>query len=346
MSHKSDPCYSVFKPFKKEQILLFGQCVISILLGLLSPFMLSRLVNSATINGSKTEVVTYGALTAVVILVHFVADWWQNNHWHSFVLKCVVALRGEVFKQLLHKPLEYFENYGSGDVLNRVLNDTQIYAQNRAITTLMLLLNFIRIGGILTFMYILDVRLAALVTVFLPLYYLFFHWLNQYLRKANRQERESYSKVLHSAQEKIHGIETIHFYQKQNFTASIFKQKQGEYLRVGTRLFFFRSLGTSTNSLMLALLPLALIFFGGMMVLNGSLVVGSLVAFYAYLPYLEEPINNLSDWNLGRQGALAVQERVWDLFETDQQQGAKQQIDVARNIEFDNISFMYEMGIH
>lgn len=341
MKKKNDPCQKIFSSFYKEKIILFLQCVLSILVGLLIPYFLSKLVDVSISDEKNAALIQYGIITILLAIISFMTNWLQNNHWHCFVRKCVSAMRSEAFERLLYKPLSYFEKYSSGDVLNKLLNDTEIYAQNQAVTMLMLLLNLIRLIGIMVFLFILNIPLALLVSIFLPCYYFFFHWLNQYLRKVGRKERETFSEVFHSSQEKIQGIETIHYYEKQSFFSSIFTKTLNTHYEQSKKLIFFRTLGLSTNSLMLALLPLIVMFIGGMMLRNGNISIGVLLAFYAYLPYIQEPINNLSDWNLGRQGALSVQERVYTLFEIDETNVEVLPLKKIESIFFDNVNFSY-----
>lgn len=306
---------------KAGRTAIYFLSVSQILFALFLPFLLRDIINIISSGTLGTAFAVRCAVYGGVVLIHFAVEWMQNSQWHIYAMKSTALVRKACFSRLLHKPLDSFDGRNTGDLVSRVLQDAEIYASSVSLSSMMLCLNFLRIAGILVFMSMLDVRLTGIVVVFMPLYYLFTLRLNRYLRKTGKEEREAYSVVLQSAQEKISGMETIHYEEKQAFFAGKFGLSVDQFLLKKKKLQVFRSLGSASNQLLLQTIPLAVLALGGMLVAHDQMTLGALLAFYAYLPYISEPLANLTDFNLGRQYALAAGQRLEELFEEKEQAG-------------------------
>lgn len=327
---------------KAGRTAIYFLSILQILLALFLPFLLRDIIDIISSGTLGTAFAMRCATYGGVVLVHFAVEWMQNSRWHIYAMRSTALVRKACFFQLLHKPLDFFYGRNTGDLVSRVLQDAEIYASSISLSSMMLGLNLLRIVGILVFMALLDLRLVGVVLVFMPLYYLFTLHLNQYLRKTGKEEREAYSEVLQSAQEKLSGIETIHYEEKQDFFSKKFGLSINQFLSRKKKLQVFRSLGTAGNQLLLQMIPLAVLVLGGTLVALGQMTLGTLLAFYAYLPYISEPLANLTDFNLGRQYALAAGQRLEELFDEPEKKGCSFiPCTSIRSIGLRHLSFFY-----
>lgn len=331
------------KPIRKQKYRLFILCLMEITISLFVPFLLSRLINSISSGKGIGPFVNQCIIITAFIFGEFFVNWYKGYKWFSYAYKAVTIMRKRTFTSLLFKPLSFFENSNIGDMLNKVLNDTDIFAGNLAISGLVLVMNLLYIVGVLTFMMVLNFRLAIIVAAFIPIYFLLFNRLNRYLRETGQREREAYSTMMQSAQEKLQGIETIHYYGCQNFFAQKFGIIADNYFVRERNLLFYKSLGTSMNELMVDGLPLVIIIIGLIFILFKQITIGALVAFYAYIPYITEPIKNLSDFNILKQNALAVKGRIESLLkDEDQPQELLTSVRNINSVKFKNVFFSYK----
>lgn len=344
---RKNNCVTLFRPLRKQKIKLFFICSLQIAAALLIPFLLSDLINTLSAANPAGVFLQKSLFLFLIVAVNFFLNWWQNASWHNYGYRAMILMQKACFDGLLKKPLSYFSENNSGDTLNKLLNDSSTYGQNEALASLMLFLNLFNIAGVLFFMFLLNAKLAVAVLVFLALYFLFYNRLNVRLRKSGKAEREAYSQVMQDAQEKLQGMETIRDYGCHAFFSAKFSATLKTYFERIKKLNFFTAAGISANSSFYNLLSLATIVIGCFFILNRQMQVGALVAFYAYLSYVCEPVRNLADFNLQRQKALAVKDRVLQILSDEGKDGEteKTPAEAIREISFRNVSFHYEGAV-
>ncbi|WP_413360087.1 ABC transporter transmembrane domain-containing protein [Robertmurraya sp. 2P01SA] len=117
--------------------------------------------------------------------------------------------------------------------------------------------------------------------------------------------------ILNSTQETINGINTIKVFSKKSFFTRMFARKLDHHFRFVKHHLFFNSIGKGSTIFIITMLPVAILLTGSHFVLNQSLSLGSLIAFYTYLAYIYEPIHNHSDYQMGVQTTLGLSKRVF-----------------------------------
>jgi ATP-binding cassette subfamily B protein/subfamily B ATP-binding cassette protein MsbA len=343
---KEKPRYNyseVFRPLRGQKALLFFICSLDVVISLVIPFLLSDLIN--TLPSEKPAIFWQKSLVLfLLVIAGFFVNLWQNYKWHNYGWSAILLIQQNCFSHLLYQPTSYFRNTNLGDTLNKILNDSSIFAQNESISTLMLFLNLLQIVGALIFMFFLNEPLTILSATLLVLYFLFYNKLNGFVRKTSRQEREAYSSVMQNAQESLQGIETIHDYHCQSFFSGRFSNVLKNYFGRIRKLNLFNGIGLAADSTFQSFISLAAIVIGCFFIMNHQMKFGTLVAFYAYISYFAEPVKNLADFNLQRQKAVAAEERISQIFcDSDSANKLpKQDISSVQNISFDHVSFAYQ----
>lgn len=143
--------------------------------------------------------------------------------------------------------------------------------------------------------------------------------INKKLRKYAKEERKEYSELLNTTTSFFEGIPTIRLYMQEEQFVEKYKRKADRFSEQSIHLQLWKSLTLALSGFILEMMPVITIILGVMFVARGQCTIGSVFAIYSYTSYLNEPIRNLTDLNLGRQQAKANEQRLEELMVNEKQ---------------------------
>lgn len=325
------------------RIFLLIICTLSTIVQLAVPFLIGKLFDMLT--DREEQAIRLCWLVLFTILIDFLLNWFQNYVWFKLIHKGTALFRTGFFQIVLNRDYAFFTKMETGDVLNRVINDSSLYAQSQLIKLPMLFINVISLACVFIFLIYTSLLLSTIIILLSVLYFLSYLRLNKKLREAGKDERESFSKVMDSAHEIFSGIQTIQIYGTQAAFLNRFRRSIDSNTDYLIRLQKWKSLSQSGVDAILKLIPVAAIMVGIYFLLSGKIEFGTIITFYALLPYIGEPIRNLTDLNLAHQSAKTVEKRLSDLFSTDTNPITGISIPMIDTISFENVSFHYSCDL-
>jgi len=165
--------------------------------------------------------------------------------------------------------------------------------------------------------------------------------LNRGIRVASNHEREEFSEIQTNVQEVIAAIETIKINQKETYIHEKSDKIMENHLKKLDKLNQYQSAGSGLMSLFRMFMPICIFIIGIYFAFTGQVSIGGVISFYAFLPFLTEPINNLSDFYLGIQTTIGMSERVLEYLHETQASEKKEKISSIESIVFSNVGFKY-----
>ncbi len=335
--------YQTFRIFRKEQIFLCFLIIINVLLTAYIPLQVKNLINAIT-DGQDWQLVLHsGLIILAVTLVNMGVDLFQNYRWHRLRYQAINYLRLKMFGSALKKPIKFFQENSVGEIIAKTLDDVIIVAQQGAIGQAMLFANLFQVIVSMTLLCFLQVKLAIIVLFFIPTYYILFTLINYRLQESSEKERIHYSKVMKDAQEKILGVRTIKLFKREKYMVNTFNKVLDNHLFYVCKNLFYYVCGNGITGLILSILPVVILLYGGFLVFQKDISFGTLIAFYTYLGCLYEPIKNLSDYNLNLQNTLGMCDRVLGFMDNDDvEDKGTLEIKEFTGIKFKNVNFAYQ----
>ncbi len=227
-------------------------------------------------------------------------------------------LRRDVFAKALRLGLPYFDRTPVGQTMTRVTSDVE--AVQRFVTdgVVGLAADVFMLLGIAGYMLVLNPRLAGITGLMLPGLVIGLERVNRRLRQANRNIRTHQSGVNTCLQESFAGMSTLQLFNGEARACARFDESNRglqaahfEEVRWFSHFFPLIEVGQSGAVVLL-------VGAGGWLVLSGGdgLTVGMLVAFMAYVRNFFWPLGDLSDKASAYQQAMAAAERIFELFDT------------------------------
>ncbi len=327
------------RPLYKMRVLTLILCVIDAIVALIPAILIGLIIDKLD---DRNYVIMLGLIASLIVILHFFTNWIQNYYWFKMIHKGTALVREVIFEKLLCKSHDFFEENSSGDLLSKVVNDSALYAQNKLITFPMLFTNCTTLFVVLSVCISASMPLSAMAVLLLSGYFLSYLSLNKRLRSSTKKERESFSSVLDTGVNILDGMYTIRLFRSEDFFASKFGTAVRRNCDFIIKLQFWKSMGISGADAILGIASALCLIIGAILIQAGHLSIGSLVMFNMLLNYTGEPVRNLTDYNLGRQGAKAVASRLENLLASNaHDEEPRPLVDEISSIILENVSFKY-----
>ncbi len=232
--------------------------------------------------------------------------------------------------------------------MSRVTNDTQMVEEfvNHAADTLVS--DVFRLFAMCAVMFYLSSKLALVALIPVPiLFFLAFRFARR-IRGTYRAVRERLAEISANVQERIGGIRVVKAFAREdfefkNFTADVDSYYDQRVKAVRMWTSFFPSV-----DLLIQLGTLGIWVVGAIMIMRGSLTLGSMVIFTFYLGMLYQPVGNLARINDTIQRSLAAAERIFEVIDEEpliaDPENAIEMPRIQGRVEFDHVDFRYEDG--
>lgn len=347
---------AVFRYVKRYRLTLTLTVVSMLLLvaiQLTAPWIVRTMVATVTDPEAGTEALSYVAMLALAALgvygiralLRFVRSYAAHvAAWHT-----VADIRRDVYRHLQRLSLRYYEDKQTGQLMSRVVNDSNLLETLVAHAIPDILVNVLMFGGVTAVLMSMSWQLALLSMLPIPLIVLAMRGFAKYVRPAFRQRQVELGELNAALNDNITGIREI-----QAFT-----REPDEDERIWERIVRHRDSLLRALKLMAVFHPsveftaslgtIVLIYFGGRLVLGNALALADLVAYFLYLELLYQPVRALSNVWENIQQSLAGADRIMEVL--DQEPDVAEVADAIEikgraegEIVLKDVSFRYTTG--
>ena len=288
-----------------------------------------------------------GALAGIylVLAVLGIADTYIR---HSLGMRVIVDFRVRVYAYLQRLSLSFFERMPTGELMSRVTNDVNELESFVTHGSAQLIADVLRLAGTAVILFVLEWRLALLVLVPIPILVTSLLYYNKRIRPIYRMARDRMGDINAVLQDRLSGMRVVQAFAQEERELDLFTDVNERYYAAqiaGLRYWsvLFPSLGFVTM-----MGPILLMGAGAVMVVQGTLSLGTLVAFLAYAASFYHPISGLTDINNTFQRAIAAGARVFEVLDAEPDiQDAPDAIEPQRitgAVTFEHVSFAYTAG--
>ncbi|HSP44823.1 MAG TPA: ABC transporter ATP-binding protein [Chthoniobacterales bacterium] len=260
-------------------------------------------------------------------------------------LQALLKLRTDLYAYLQSLSLKYHDARRSSDSSFRVAYDSQsiqtIY--NKGFTNIFG--SVITLIATLVIMLRMDWQLALLSLAVVPLLFAAIYFFAHRIRAQSTSIQEQDSAMLAQAQEGLGAIRMVHAFGREDFEVSQFHQRAHESLQANLRLTLTNVNSALVIGTLIAVGTGAMYAIGSLHVLRGTLTLGSLLVFSAYLLMLYQPLESLTYTAWAMEGATAGAWRCFEVLDrTDDvvdSPSAKEIGETCGALSFENVSFSY-----
>lgn len=257
----------------------------------------------------------------------------------------VYKLREETFTHIHSLSLSFFNTTPVGKLVTRVSNDTE--AVNELFSTILVKLfkNVVKIIGYAVVMLSINVKMAGISFLLLPLVAILTFVFRHLSRKAYQITRNKITELNTFLSEHISGMKLIQIFAREKEKYSEFEGKSMELYRANFREIMTFAIFRPSIYMVSVIAMILVIRTGSLSVLNGSLSLGTLFVFITYISSFFEPIQELSEQLGTLQSSIASAEKIFSVLDVKPEivsPADPTPVNILGEIEFRHVWFAYE----
>lgn len=257
----------------------------------------------------------------------------------------VYKMREETFTHIHSLSLSFFNTTPVGKLVTRVSNDTE--AVNELFSTILVKLfkNVVKIIGYAAVMLSINVKMAGISFLLLPLVAILTFVFRHLSRKAYQITRNKITELNTFLSEHISGMKLIQIFAREKEKYSEFEGKSMELYRANFREIMTFAIFRPSIYLVSIIAMILVIRTGSLSVLNGSLSLGTLFVFITYISSFFEPIQELSEQLGTLQSSIASAEKIFSVLDVKPEivsPADPTPVNILGEIEFRHVWFAYE----
>jgi ATP-binding cassette subfamily B protein len=322
--------------------------VITTLVGLLGPYLMGLAIDAYILKNDLHGLAQMLGLMLITYIVGAAGTWLQTYLLVGVAQLAVRDMRTDLFARLQTLPVSYFDRRTHGDLMSRLTNDVENISNILASSFSQLLSSVLSLVGVVIVMCMLNVPLAVISLVVMPLTFVLTRVVARQTRQGFRETQGALGELNGIIEETITGERTVKAFVREEAAVANFARVNRRLQKVAlrARIFggFMGPVMNMVNNLGLAVVACS----GGWLAVEGLVTVGEIAAFVNYAGRLGWPLNMIAQLINSIQSALAGAERVFELMDETPEVDAPaaRPLDrIAGEVTFDRVNFSYEPGV-
>lgn len=336
-------------PYKWIIVLAFITLILSTIASMMTPYMVKIFIDDYLTprHFPKETMVWLIVIFISIQLIGAITLYFSQYLFQYLAFKVIQQLRIDAFNKLGKLGMRYFDKVPGGSIVSRLTNDTETIVDMIVGVFSTFIMAFFMMISSYIMMFVLDVKLALIALIFLPIIMIILASYRKYSAFLFSKSRQRLSDLNSKLAESIEGMKIIQAFNQERRLNKEFNKINDEHYQYMLKTVKLDSLllRPAISSISIFAVVMILGYFGVISFTTG-ITAGVVFAFVQYMERFFEPINQVSQ-NLNiLQQALVSASRVFALIDDDtyepQQEANNDNAIETGEIEFDNVSFSYD----
>lgn len=342
------------KPFfienKKRYGFALTGMIVDNLLVLVPPYLLGTVIDSI-FQGTLTRAWLFQRVllfAAVIVLSYFVGAFWIYQLFGgSNVL--TRKLRRQLMAHFLKMRSVFYERFRTGDLMARATNDLQAISEMAGYGVMVTLDSTAFLGAIVLMMiFSISGKLTLFTLLPVPLMGYILKVLGDKVNKRYRESQDAFAEINDEVLESVEGVRVIRAYVQEEKKQEQFEAQTENVLQKNIAVAKINSTFQPIITILLGVSYVIAFGYGAVLIANGELTVGELVAFQVYLSMIVWPVQSIGELiNLTEQGSASLS-RVKEVLESGDEMEEEGMKKLSENpgVDFSDVSFRYPSSDH
>jgi ATP-binding cassette subfamily B protein len=262
--------------------------------------------------------------------------------------RILADLRNSLFRHLQRLSLGYYERNRAGVIISRLTNDVEALDQLVTDGVTSLVQNSLTLLGTAIILFLLDWRLALAILTILPLLVVATALFRKHSARAYRQVRERLGLVTATLAEDIAGMRVVQAFNREAAQERAFREVNLRYRAANQRTIVLNGLYFPFVDFLSAIATAVVLGYGGYLVFDGNMTVGTLFAFVGYLSNFFDPVQQLSQLYNTFLAAVAALDKITEVLDEEPEvrdrPGAVELPHILGHVRFEDVRFGYGKG--
>jgi len=285
-------------------------------LQLAQPYLMKLAIDRYIANGDLRGVDRIAVAFFAILIGSFVLEFIQTWTLQMTGQRIMHDMRLQIYRHLQRIDLQFYDRNPVGRLMTRVTTDVDVLNDMFTSGVVSIFGDIFTLAGIMIVLVTMDWRLALVTFAVLPLIVFVTQWFRRNVRESYRTVRAWVARINAFLQEHITGMPTVQLFRRERRSIERFEEINRKHRDANIDSILFYAVFYPAIEVIGALAAALIIWFGGGWTLQGTLTIGSLVAFILYSGRFFRPISDMSEKFNVLQAAMASSERIFKLLDT------------------------------
>lgn len=310
------------------------------------PMLVGDAIDTFGANGDYDVIIATAIKYAVVLALSFVFNIAQTWILQKTGQNIILQIRKDLYRHIQSLGSRYFDITPVGKLVTRVTNDVEALNEMYSGILVQLFRNIVKIVGLAGVMLMLDVRLAAISFVLMPLVIGLTVLCQKIARNIYRLYRTRLTDINTFLSEHLSGMKIIQIFGRQERKFEEFHDKNTKLYKAFYREMLMYAVFRPLIYILSILSLMIVLWFGSRNVFDEIISVGTLYIFSNYIRSFFDPIQELAEQFSTLQSSIASAEKIFTVMDEDEfipeVENPKQPDKITGKIEFDHVWFAYD----
>lgn len=310
------------------------------------PMLVGDAIDTFGANGDYDVIIATAIKYAVVLALSFAFNIAQTWILQKTGQNIILQMRKDLYRHIQSLGSRYFDITPVGKLVTRVTNDVEALNEMYSGILVQLFRNIVKIVGLAGVMLVLDVRLAAISFVLMPLVIGLTVLCQKIARNIYRLYRTRLTDINTFLSEHLSGMKIIQIFGRQERKLEEFHDKNTKLYKAFYREMLMYAVFRPLIYILSILSLMIVLWFGSRNVFDEIISVGTLYIFSNYIRSFFDPIQELAEQFSTLQSSIASAEKIFTVMDEDEfipeVENPKQPDKIIGKIEFDHVWFAYD----
>jgi len=344
MKRFHDEINKAFRPLKKMQYLTLILFIAVIFLKFMLLIEIQTTVDSIS---QKNLDVTMGYLkeSILFIVAFFLVNCVFQYFFRNLQYNSHYTLMKNLFRMTLEKEYSFHEEYVPSVTLSMIKDDSKFISDWKSIGVITVIGNVVTMAA--AFLILLRYNLLITLFIFLVIVLCFVitHFISKIIGNKTYNLQVSNSEVNQKIVDYLNGIKDVKQYKKENFFHKCLADFiDGNAYKHSNSISKYYSVFTSIYAVLTTALPMLVVLIGVILILNGQFTIGQLIGSYALVGNLQEPVLVIPDFLNQRRQALAMQDKILPILESNSENYSNERLDSLESFSFQSEEYTFGDG--
>lgn len=340
---------SFYKPYKGLFAADLACSLMAAAIGLILPLG-AGYITDKVLTGSPApgKILQVGAVLLALVLIRAWCSYFMDYQGHAMGARMERDMRAQLFAHYQKLSFSYYDQHPVGDLMSRISNDSLSLAEFFHHVPEDLLVNTVKFVGALLILWNIHWQMTLVILAFLPFMVVYILFFNKKMAAALRQGREDMGEINAQAEDSLSAIRMVQSFGNEDLETEKFNLRNEKFLKSRKAGYKGEALCYGGMDAFASLIPIAVVVFGGLAILQGSLALSDLVVFLLYVSYFTQPIQSLVNTSRLIQEGRTGFRRFLEILDTQPEipdvPGAVELPRVRGDIQFSHVDFRYGEG--
>ncbi len=320
--------------------------IISVILQLYVPILFGDAIDEIIAIGNVNFAVMNSYLTKIIIYVAIasISLWIMNLLNNRMTYRIVEDIRSQAMEHIQKLPLSYLDKHSTGDIVSRIIADTDILSDGLLLGFTQLFSGIVTIVATIIFMFSKNVTISIMVICLTPISFFIAKFIASRSYTMFKKQSETRGEQTALIEEMIGNQKVVRSFGYESKASNRFNKINKDLQNYSQQAVFYSSITNPSTRFVNNTIYACVALVGAYMILGNSLTVGGLSVLLSYANQYMKPFNDISSVITEMQNALACASRIFELLEEPLESSDRNATLEAlpETVDIKDVSFSYD----